>query len=215
MTKPSSNPEPKHCDNSAFQAARIALYSARLQARLQEERSGNKGLDDILRDEESKNGYPGPVPLVNRATYMAMLYFTALWLRNKYFGNNQTVKILRKHIRPFVENGNVIVCYGPAAARFSGNNAELFARRLRNAIAHADVTINNDTFEFKDTNFRKEEDWVRIKMPWLLVGEYTSALIAAGNELLYAQQTTPGKRVKQRRAGELPGSARNLTPTVQ
>ncbi len=146
---------------------------------------------------------------------MAMLYFTALWLRNKYFGNNQTVKILRKHIRPFVENGNVIVCYGPAAARFSGNNAELFARRLRNAIAHADVTINNDTFEFKDTNFRKEEDWVRIKMPWLLVGEYTSALIAAGNELLYAQQTTPGKRVKQRRAGELPGSARNLTPTVQ
>ncbi len=148
---------------------------------------------------------------------MAMLYFTALWLRNKYFGNNQTVKILRKHIRPFVENGNVIVCYGPAAARFSENNAELFARRLRNAIAHANVTINNDTFEFKDTNFRKrnEEDWVIITMSWTLVGEYTMELIAAGNELLYAQQTTSSKRVKQQSADELPDSARKPSTTIQ
>jgi len=178
-------------DGAAFQDSRNALLSARIQARLQDERKDNEWLDGLLRDVEKKNGYTGPVPLVNQATFLAMLYSTALWLREAYFKDVNAVSILRKHIKSFVGNGDIGVVYGSSAKNFSGDNPEEFARRLRNAVAHASISINVDNFVFKDTNPRNSNDWVSITMPWSVVGEYMEALIAAGNELLYAQPSAP------------------------
>ncbi|GAB1235463.1 hypothetical protein [Ferrigenium sp. UT5] len=178
-------------DKAAFQDSRNALLSAKIQARLQDERRENKWLDGVLRDVERNNGFSGPVPLVNQATFLAMLYSTALWLRESYFKDQDAVVILRKHINSFVGNSDIKVAYGSSATHFSKNNPEQFARRLRNALGHASVAVNNDTFVFKDTNTRSKDDWVSIEMPWSVVGEYTMALIAAGNELLYAQPIIP------------------------
>lgn len=176
----------KDIDKAAFQDSKNALLSARIQARLQDERRGNIWLDSVLREVEMSNGYSGPVPLVNQATFLAMLYSTALWLRDSYFTDKYALDILRKHIKPFIGNCKIGVAYGLSAKHFSENNSEQFARRLRNALGHASLTINNDKFIFKDTNPKDEKDWVRIEMPWSVVGEYTMALVAAGNELLYA-----------------------------
>lgn len=178
-------------DKAAFQDSRNALLSARIQARLQSEREGNEWLDGVLRDEEERSGYSKPVPLVNQATFLAMLYATALWLRETYFSEPRAVAILQSHIRPFVGNSNVEVTYGSNATEFTQEKAEQFARRIRNAVAHASIEINDDTFVFKDTNPRDPDDCVAVEMPWSVVGEYTMALIAAGNKLLYPQSIIP------------------------
>jgi hypothetical protein len=172
---------------SAFQDARNALLSAQIQARLQAERGNSPWLDSILREEEQRSGYARPVPLVNQATFLAMLYSTALWLRETYFKDEQAKTILRKHVAPFVGNQKVAVVYGPKAAPFSAANAERFARRVRNALGHASLTIAEDLFIFKDVNSQNLEDWVEISMTWQTTGEYTIALISAGNELLYPE----------------------------
>lgn len=181
----------QHNDRAAFQDSRNALLSAQIQARLQDERGKSEWLDGVLQDVEKNNGYSGPVPLVNQATFLAMLYSTALWLRETYFTDQHAVEILRKHIKSFVGNNDIKFAYGSSATHFSKANSEQFARRLRNALGHASLSVNHDTFVFKDTNPRNSNDWVSIKMPWSVVGEYTMALIAAGNELLYAQPIIP------------------------
>lgn len=174
-------------DKAAFQDSRNALLSARIQARLQLERGRNEWLDGVLREEESSSGYSNPVPLVNQATFLAMLYATALWLRETYFSEFPAMAILQNHIRPFVGNREIMVTYGPKAAQFTQEKPEQFARRIRNAIGHASIVVGENSFTFKDVNPRNQEDWVEIEMPWSIVGKYTETLIFAGNELLYAQ----------------------------
>jgi hypothetical protein len=184
----------QHINRAAFQHSRNALLSAQIQARLQEERIDNEWLDNVLRDVENNNGYSAPVPLVNQATFLAMLYSTALLLRETYFTDKHAVNILRKHIKSFVGNSDIKVTYGSSAIHFSEANSELFARRLRNALGHASLEVNHDTFVFKDATPKNSNDWVSIEMLWRVVGEYTMALIAAGNELLYGQPGAPEGR---------------------
>jgi hypothetical protein len=181
----------KDLDKAAFQDSRNALLSARIQARLQFERRNNAWLDSVLQEEEKINGYSKPVPLVNQATFLAMLYATALWLRETYFSEEPAVAILRHHIRPFVGNCDINVTYGPNATQFTQEKSEQFARRIRNALGHASITVSENSFTFKDVNPRNQEDWVEVEMPWSTVGEYTESLIAAGNALLYAQPNNP------------------------
>lgn len=178
-------------DKAAFQDSRNALLSARIQARLQVERERNEWLDGILQEEERVNGYSKPVPLVNQATFLAMLYATALWLREAYFSKEPAVAVLRKHIQPFVANCAIKVTYGPQATRFTPEKSEQLARRIRNALGHASIVVGENSFTFRDVNSRFPDDWVEIEMPWITVGEYTESLIAAGNELLYAQPIIP------------------------
>jgi hypothetical protein len=178
-------------DKAAFQDSRNALLSARIQARLQIERGRNKWLDGVLQEEERNNGYSKPVPLVNQATFLAMLYATALWLRETYFSRESGVSVLRKHILPFVGNSDIKVTYGPKATQFTKEKSEQFARRVRNALGHASITVGENSFKFKDVNPRNQDDWVEIEMPWFAVGKYTDSLISAGNELLYAQSVIP------------------------
>lgn len=178
-------------DKAAFQDSRNALLSARIQARLQIERGRNEWLDSVLQEVEKINGYSKPVPLVNQSTFLAMLYATALWLRETYFSAEPAVAILRNHIRPFVINCDIKVKYGPNATQFTQEKSEQFARRIRNALGHASIAVDENSFTFRDVNPRNQDDWVEIEMPWFTVGEYTESLIAAGNELLYAQPAIP------------------------
>ena len=178
-------------DKAAFQDSRNALLSARIQARLQIERGKNQWLDGVLQEVEENNGYSKPVPLVNQATFLAMLYATALWLRETYFSEEPAVAILRIHIRPFVGSSDIKVTYGPNATQFTQERSEQFARRIRNALGHASITVGENSFIFKDVNPRNQDDWVEVEMPWFIVGKYTESLIAAGNVLLYAQPNIP------------------------
>lgn len=175
-------------DRNAFQDTRNALLLVRILSRLQNERGSCKWLDNILRDEEKKSGYSKPVPLVNQAAFLFMLYATALWLRETYFSNKSAINILRQHVQPFLDKGLKIE-YGAAAVKFTNENAENFARRIRNALGHASITVNEKFFIFKDVNPRNKNDWVEIEMPWCIVGQYTESLIVAGNHLLYPQST--------------------------
>lgn len=183
-------------ERAAFQDSRNTLLSARIQARLQNERKDNEWLNSVLQEEERKSGYSKPVPMVNQSTFLSMLYATALWLREKYFLEDSSVRILRKHIQPFVENKSIKFKYGPKATEFTKNRPEQFARRIRNALGHASVTVSEKSFTFKDINLRDENDWVEIEMPWPIVGAYTESLITAGNELLYPEYTIPPNEPK-------------------
>lgn len=132
-------------DKSAFQDMRNALLTVRILARLQEERPKNTWLDNIIREEEEKNGYSQQVPLVNQSTFLAMLCLTGLWLREAYFKDKCAKPILRKHIAPFVCDKKIVVEYGNQATKFSKKHAEKFAYRIRNAIAHAKINISGSS----------------------------------------------------------------------
>lgn len=174
-------------EKNVFQDTRNMLLMVRVLSRLENERKNNNSLDQLLCKVEEENGYSNRVPLINQSTFLAMLYSTALWLRESLFNDPNAVEILRKHVKPFITRSDIKITYGADAVHFTEGKSEQFSRRIRNAVAHASVEITGSEFVFRDRNTRKNDDWVQISMSWDTTGEYTSALITAGNELLYPQ----------------------------
>ncbi len=176
-------------DKNAFLDAKNSLLMARILARLDNERLGNKWLDEIVSEVEKANGYERKVPLVNQAVFLAMAYSTLVWLRESYFNENPQVKsVLRKRVEPLFSRHEIKIDKGEKAKDIGEKSPIEFVRRVRNALGHANVKIEENDFIFMDVNPREKKDSVEIKMSWHALGELTEMVIAAGNDVLYKEK---------------------------
>lgn len=177
-------------NRNAFLDAKNSLLMARLLARLNDERPNNKWLDEIISEVEKENGYEKKVPLVNQAVFLAMAYSTLVWLRESYFINNPQAKsILEKKVKPLFSKHKIKISKGKKTKDIGENSPIEFVRRVRNALGHANIEIEENYFIFRDVNLREKEDCVEIKMSWHALGELTEMVIAAGNDVLYEEKT--------------------------
>jgi len=176
-------------DKNAFLDAKNGLLMARVLARLENERSGNKWLDNIISDVEKANGYEEKVPLVNQAVFLAMAYSTLIWLRESYFKDKpQAKKALENRVKPLFRNHKIEIEKGKDAKEVGEESIIEFIRRVRNALGHANVSVIENSFIFEDINPRIQEDYVKITMSWHALGELTKMVIAAGNDILYSKK---------------------------
>jgi hypothetical protein len=176
-------------NKNAFLDAKNGLLMARVLARLESERSGNKWLDDIISDVEKANGYERKVPLVNQAVFLAIAYSTLIWLRESYFKENpQAKKALEKRVKPLFTKYRIKIDKGKDAKEVGEESIIEFIRRVRNALGHANVSVTENSFIFKDINPHKKEDCVKITMSWHALGELTEMVIAAGNDILFKEK---------------------------
>jgi hypothetical protein len=167
---------------TAFLDAKNILLMARVLDRLERERSSNEYLDSVLSEVEHENGYKEKVPLVNQCVFLSMAYSTLLFLRESYFMQDPNAKkVLEEEVKPLFTKHSIDIQKGKNAKELGDSSPIEFIRRMRNALGHANVTIEEDFFRFEDANPSDNEDFVVITMPWHALGELTEMIFSAGN----------------------------------
>ena len=171
---------------TAFSDAKNFLLMARVLARLESERANNEWLDSVLSEVENENGYKEKVPLVNQCVFLSMAYSTLLWLRESYFKQDSSAKkVLEEKVKPLFLKYSIDIQKGKEAKELGDSSPIEFIRRMRNALGHANVAIEEGAFRFEDANPRDKDDYVIITMSWHALGELTEMIFSAGNEILY------------------------------
>lgn len=179
-------------NNEAFQDAKNTLLMARVLSRLENERSSNEWLDKIISEVEKENGYKTKVPLVNQSVYLTVAYSTLLSLRESYFSEkSEAEKILEERVKPLFSRHEINIERGPSAGEIGENAPATFVRRVRNALAHGRVSIEEQSFTFKDEYPKGSENWVEITMSWHALGELTDMVFAAGNDVHFLNKPLP------------------------
>jgi hypothetical protein len=162
-----------------FHIAKLALFNARLMNELG--RSTEPSVQDLLRNEWRTNGLSGDLVPVNQSTFMQMSYVCLVWLWESIKQEGKQSDVLNgvfdKRRIPLPH-----VVLGSGAKEWTG---EVYLRRLRNALSHGHVEVNNHCYRFIDRNPKKQNDSCEFQLTWEELGTLTEAVLFTVSDLLY------------------------------
>ncbi len=167
----------------AFHVAKLALTNIRLLHDIQQARDTSCEVADLVKARLKMDQLRPPVSLLHQASFLQFAYVCLVWLWERSKADHVEDEVVRRAKNRFEFASAIGTVTGPRDV----SSAKDVLRLMRNAISHARVRTEDNTFVFEDGSIR--EGFTSLSLTWSELGEVSEAVLFAVNDILCPRST--------------------------